>query len=139
MGSITFAAVTAVLLQAGDPHGAFDRWGAEFGGGAAYDRYEQANPSPSAGIAVEAMPVLTMPAGVSVPVVQRVMRYRDPRLTMEVYGHLSPDYVLREFDKLKLGIAPRPAEEASAEERLLHPCCRQAAKTRRPRQPHPNS
>jgi integrase len=57
-----------------------------------------------------------MPAGVSVPVVQRVMRHRDPRLTMEVCGHLAPDYVLREIDKLKLGIAPKGAEE-----RLLHP------------------
>jgi excisionase family DNA binding protein len=47
-----------------------------------------------------------MPAGVSVPVVQRLMRHRDPRLTMDVYGHLSPGYVLREIDKVKLGIAP---------------------------------
>ena len=49
------------------------------------------------------------------------MRHRDPRLTMEVYGHLSPDYVLREIDKLKLGIAPEATEEATAEENLLHP------------------
>jgi excisionase family DNA binding protein len=62
-----------------------------------------------------------MPAGVSVPVVQRVMRHRDPRLTMEVYGHLSPDYLLREIDKPKLGIAPEAAEEAPIDERLLHP------------------
>jgi excisionase family DNA binding protein len=62
-----------------------------------------------------------MPAGVSVPVVQRVMRHCDPRLTMEVYGHLSPDYVLREIDKLKLGIAPESAEAAPSEESLLHP------------------
>ena len=40
---------------------------------------------------------------------------------MEVYGHLSPDYVLREIDKLKLGIAPKAAEEAPIDESLLHP------------------
>jgi hypothetical protein len=43
MGSITLAAVTAVLLQAADPPGAFHRWGAEFGLSGAYDSYAQAN------------------------------------------------------------------------------------------------
>lgn len=43
------------------------------------------------------------------------------RRKLEVYGHLSPDYVLREIDKLKLGIAPEAAEEVPAEESLLHP------------------
>jgi hypothetical protein len=46
MGSITLGAVTAVLLRAADPHGAFDRWGVELGGGVAYDRYEPANALP---------------------------------------------------------------------------------------------
>jgi integrase len=50
-----------------------------------------------------------MPAGVSVPVIQRLMRHRDPRITVDVYGHLAPDYVLREIDKLQLGIAPTRA------------------------------
>jgi excisionase family DNA binding protein len=35
--------------------------------------------------------------------------------------HLSPDYLLREIDKPKLGIAPEAAEEAPIDERLLHP------------------
>jgi len=48
------------------------------------------------------------------------MRHRDPKLTMEVYVHLSPDYVLREIDKLKLSIAPKAAEEVPAEGNLLH-------------------
>src|SRR5215468_12564624 len=46
MGSIVFAAVTAVVLQAGKPPASFDTWGAEVGGGVAYDRYEPANALP---------------------------------------------------------------------------------------------
>ena len=49
MGSITLAAVTAVLLQAEDPRGAFARWGVELGGGVAYDRYEPDNALPVGG------------------------------------------------------------------------------------------
>src|SRR6516164_8615979 len=43
MGSLILAAVTAVALQAGKPPASFDTWGAEVGGGVAYDRYEPAN------------------------------------------------------------------------------------------------
>jgi len=46
MGSTILAAVTAVVLQTGKPHASFDRWGAEVGGGVAYDRYEQTNTLP---------------------------------------------------------------------------------------------
>jgi hypothetical protein len=46
MGSITIAAVTALLLQAGKPPASLDEWGAELGGGVAYDRYHQANALP---------------------------------------------------------------------------------------------
>ena len=52
-----------------------------------------------------------MPAGVAVTVIQRQMRHRDIRMTTEVYGHLAPDFVLREIDKLTLGLPPPPEEE----------------------------
>ncbi len=39
---------------------------------------------------------LLMQAGVPVHVVQRMLRHRAPRLTANVYGHLAPDYLLRE-------------------------------------------
>jgi hypothetical protein len=46
MGSIVLAALTTVVLQAGKPPASFDTWGAEVGGGVAYDRYEPANALP---------------------------------------------------------------------------------------------
>jgi hypothetical protein len=49
MGSIALAAVTAVVLHAGKPPASFDTWGAEVGGGVAYDRYEQTNALPVGG------------------------------------------------------------------------------------------
>ena len=35
-------------------------------------------------------------------VVQRVLRHRDPRLTSEIYGHLAPEYLQAEIDRLRL-------------------------------------
>jgi integrase len=35
---------------------------------------------------------LLMMAGASPAAVQRILRHRDPRITMEVYGHLTPGY-----------------------------------------------
>src|SRR5262249_22651645 len=37
---------------------------------------------------------------------QRIMRHRDPKLTMEVYGHLAPDYLRAEVDRLVFGVKP---------------------------------
>jgi integrase len=45
---------------------------------------------------------LLMQAGIPVHVVQRMLRHRDPRLTANVYGHLAPDYLLREVNRLQL-------------------------------------
>ena len=66
----------------------------------------------------EALMSFQLEAVAEVLVVQRVMRHRDPRITMDVYGHFGPDYVLREIDKLKLGIAP---EEAAGRDFLASP------------------
>ena len=33
--------------------------------------------------------------------VQRIMRHSDPRITTEVYGHLSPEYLRGEIDRLR--------------------------------------
>jgi integrase len=33
--------------------------------------------------------------------VQRIMRYQDPRITTEVYGHLAPGYLKKKIDRLR--------------------------------------
>ena len=38
--------------------------------------------------------------------VQRILRHADPRITMDVYGHLLPGYLKEEIDRLKLGLTP---------------------------------
>jgi hypothetical protein len=36
--------------------------------------------------------------------VQRILRHSDPRITTEVYGHLVPDYLRTEIDRLSAGL-----------------------------------
>ena len=48
---------------------------------------------------------LLMQAGAPIHVVQKVLRHRDPRMTANVYGHLAPDYLQREIDRLNFGIS----------------------------------
>src|SRR5262249_40114402 len=49
---------------------------------------------------------LYMQAGVPLHVVQRVMRHADPRMTANTYGHLAPDYLHRELEKLSFDVVP---------------------------------
>ncbi len=56
---------------------------------------------------------LLLMAGASPAAVQRVMRHSDPRITTEVYGHLSPGYLQREINLLRF--EPAPAEVVEAE------------------------
>ncbi len=53
---------------------------------------------------------LLMMAGANPAAVQRIMRHSDPRITTEVYGHLAPEYLRAEVDRLKLN--PTPEESA---------------------------
>jgi integrase len=54
---------------------------------------------------------LLMQAGAPIHVVQKVLRHRDPRMTANVYGHLAPDYLQREIDRLSFGISGLEAPE----------------------------
>ena len=45
--------------------------------------------------------------------VQRILRHRDPRITIEVYGHLTPGYVQTEVDRLQFGLPIRDAVPGS--------------------------
>jgi hypothetical protein len=49
---------------------------------------------------------LLMMAGVNPGAVQRILRHSDPRITTETYGHLQPDYLRNEIDRLRFGTAP---------------------------------
>ena len=46
-----------------------------------------------------------MMAGANPAAVQRILRHSDPKLTTEVYGHLAPEYLLAEVDRLSFGPA----------------------------------
>jgi integrase len=52
---------------------------------------------------------LLMMAGADIAAVQRILRHSDPRITTEVYGHLAPNYLRKEIDRLKFGgeVTPR--------------------------------
>ena len=56
---------------------------------------------------------LLMMSGANPAAVQRIMRHSDPKLTTEVYGHLAPEYLRAEVDRLSFGAPPplptRPA------------------------------
>jgi integrase len=47
-----------------------------------------------------------MMAGVNPAAVQRILRHSDPRITTETYGHLEPNYLRNEIDRLRFGTAP---------------------------------
>jgi len=44
-----------------------------------------------------------------------ILRHSDPRITTEVYGHLSPEYLGAEVDRLRFGPAQEPESTTSAE------------------------
>jgi hypothetical protein len=46
---------------------------------------------------------LLLMRGADVPAVQRILRHTDPRLTTETYGHLVPDYLRAQIDRLSFG------------------------------------
>ena len=57
---------------------------------------------------------LLMMAGANVAAVEGILRHKDPRITREVYGHLAPDYLRSEIDRLRLTPQmPIPAEASA--------------------------
>ena len=47
---------------------------------------------------------LLMMSGANPAAVQRIMRHSDPRITTETYGHLTPNYLRAEVDRLSFGL-----------------------------------
>ena len=65
---------------------------------------------------------LLMMAGANPAAVQRILRHSDPRLTTERYGHLAPNYLRAEVDRLRFTensapfvppLSPGPSSETS--------------------------
>ena len=63
---------------------------------------------------------ILMMAGANPAAVQRLMRHSDPKLTTEVYGHLAPEYLRAEVDRLKFGVAPAPMEPTNAKAQVAN-------------------
>lgn len=58
-----------------------------------------------------------MQAGANTAAVQRILRHSEPRLTTETYGHLSPEYLRAEVDRLSF--APKAQAPAERSEQPL--------------------
>lgn len=56
---------------------------------------------------------LMMMAGVNPAAVQRIMRHSNPKITTEVYGHLAPNYLRDEVNRLQFDF-PTPANQSNA-------------------------
>jgi integrase len=54
---------------------------------------------------------LLMMAGANPGAVQRILRRTDPKITTEVYGHLAPEYLRAEVDRLSFRPKPQPDVE----------------------------
>ena len=86
---------------------------------------------------------LLLMAGANPAAVQRILRHSDPRITTEVYGHLVPDYLRAEIDRLSFGISPTPTPRrqrpsvrwiwARFPAGLLHLCYSRPGPGRKPR------
>ena len=52
-----------------------------------------------------------MMAGANPAAVQRILGHSNPAITTGVYGHLAPNYLLAEADRLTFGAKPPPTLE----------------------------
>ncbi len=57
---------------------------------------------------------LLIMSGANPAAVQRILRHSDPKLTMDVYGHLAPGYLRTEIDRLSFGAAPASTIDEAA-------------------------
>jgi Phage integrase family len=60
---------------------------------------------------------LLLMRGADLPAVQKILRHSDPRMTTETYGHLVPDYLRAQIDRLTFG--PAATSGASNEKQPL--------------------
>jgi hypothetical protein len=60
---------------------------------------------------------LLLMRGADLPAVQKILRHSDPRMTTETYGHLVPDYLRAQMDRLTFG--PAATSDKSNEKQPL--------------------
>lgn len=53
-------------------------------------------------------------AGASIQAVQKILRHKDPRLTIKVYGHLAPDFLEGEINRLSIPGLASPSDRVPA-------------------------
>lgn len=63
---------------------------------------------------------LALKSGVGLHSVQRILRHKDPRLTVNTYGHLTVGDLANELNRVHLPGAPTPGQHVSAESRAAH-------------------
>ena len=61
---------------------------------------------------------LLLMKGGNLAAVSKLLRHTDPKITMQIYGHLAPEYMTAEVDKLSFGAMPKPEEPARFVARL---------------------
>ncbi|MCC6811335.1 MAG: tyrosine-type recombinase/integrase [Deltaproteobacteria bacterium] len=59
---------------------------------------------------------LLMMSGVNPAAVQRIMRHSNPKLTTEVYGHLAPNYLRDEVNRLQFDFGSSANENEALQE-----------------------
>ncbi len=92
---------------------------------------------------------LLVMSGASPASVQRILRHTDPKITMNVYAHLTPEYLRSEIDRLQIPAgtgsprAPKPTPGAARvtsllpDSRTAHRAARDPARTTANPTPHP--
>jgi hypothetical protein len=66
-------------------------------------------------------------AGVDTPALQRILRHRDPRLTMSTYVHLTPGFLRDEINRLSFGSVVSDGDREVFVTRLLPGAARQGS------------
>jgi hypothetical protein len=61
---------------------------------------------------------LLLTAGVPMAVVQKVLRHRDPRLTLQTYGHLANEFMASQVNRLHFEVSHLIPDRGGAQERL---------------------
>lgn len=75
---------------------------------------------------------LMMMAGANPAAVQRIMRHADPRITTEVYGHLAPEYLRAEVDRLHFETKSSPFAAPLLQAPAKHPRARTPRRSKTP-------
>jgi len=63
---------------------------------------------------------LLLMSGAGIAAVQRVLRHSNPQITMSVYGHLAPEFLRTEVNRLQFGLTTESERFAAT---VLPLCC----------------